>query len=98
MEKTSEKYPEKLEKAAFILKTVSHPTRLAIIEILSKFSKLTVGEINKIVNCEQSLLSHHLTNMKLRGILYSERDGQNIYYSLKMKEVSKLLAWIENYE
>lgn len=98
MEKNKEKYPEKLEKAAFILKTVSHPTRLAIIEILSKFSKLTVGDINKIVTCEQSLLSHHLINMRLKGILAAERDGQNVYYSLKMKEVSKLLACIENCE
>ena len=98
MEKIEGKSPEKLQEAAIILKTISHPTRLAIVEILSKFSKLTVSEINKIVNCEQSLLSHHLTNMKLRGILYSEREGQNVYYSLKMKEVSKLLAWIENFE
>jgi DNA-binding transcriptional ArsR family regulator len=98
MEINKENHSEKFEKAAFILKTVSHPTRLAIIELLSKFSKLTVGDINKIVNCEQSLLSHHLINMKLKGILSAEREGQNVYYSLKLREVSKLLAYIEDCE
>lgn len=98
MEKNKENHSEKFEKAAFILKTVSHPTRLAIIELLSKFSKLTVGDINKIVTCEQSLLSHHLINMKLKGILSAEREGQNVYYSLKLREVSKLLAYIEDCE
>ncbi len=88
----------KLSKAAYILKTVAHPTRLAIVEILSKFERLSVTEISQVVVCEQSLLSHHLINMKLKGILLAEREGQNIYYSLKIKEVSKLMACIENCE
>jgi DNA-binding transcriptional ArsR family regulator len=89
---------KKLEKAAFILKTVGHPTRLAIVDLLGNYPKLTVSEISNFLNCEQSLLSHHLINMKLKGVLNSEREGQNILYSLKLKEVSKLIECIENCE
>ena len=74
---------EKLEKAAFILKTVAHPTRLAIVDLLSIQERLSVNEICTILECEQSLLSHHLINMKLKGILRSEKDGLNVFYSLK---------------
>ncbi|MFC0184995.1 ArsR/SmtB family transcription factor [Pseudarcicella hirudinis] len=76
---------EKLEKAAYILKTVAHPTRLAIVDLLSQNEKLSVNEICEVLQCEQSLLSHHLINMKLKGILRSEKDGLNVFYSLKRK-------------
>ncbi len=89
---------QKLEKAAFILKTVGHPTRLAIVDLLGNYPKLSVSEISELLSCEQSLLSHHLINMKLKGLLLSEKEGQSVFYSLKLKEVTLLLACIENYE
>jgi DNA-binding transcriptional ArsR family regulator len=87
---------EKFEKAAYILKAIAHPTRLAIIQLLEQEEHLSVNEICEILNCEQSLLSHHLINMKLRGILQSHKDGLNMYYSLKEREVTKILVCIEN--
>jgi DNA-binding transcriptional ArsR family regulator len=87
---------EKLEKAAFILKTVAHPTRLAILQLLDKKKELSVNEICEILACEQSLISHHLINMKLRGILKANKIGLNRYYSLKEPDVLKLIDCIEN--
>lgn len=87
---------EKLEKAAYILKAVAHPTRLAIITLLGENENMTVNEICETLNCEQSLISHHLINMKLRGILQSNRNGLNMYYSLKEPELLQLLICIEN--
>ncbi|MEA5426495.1 MULTISPECIES: ArsR/SmtB family transcription factor [Arcicella] len=87
---------QKMEKAAYILKTVAHPVRLAIIDLLSQEGQMGVNDICKVLDCEQSLVSHHLINMKLRGILKSQKDGLNVYYELKEKEIIKLLACIEN--
>lgn len=87
---------DKFEKAAYILKAIAHPTRLAVIQLLSIEEQLSVGEICGILECEQSLISHHLINMKLRGILQSNKEGLNMYYSLKEKEVTKILVCIEN--
>jgi DNA-binding transcriptional ArsR family regulator len=87
---------EKFEKAAFILKTVAHPMRLAIVELLTENDKLSVNEICLKLQSEQSLVSHHLINMKLKGILQSSRDGQFVNYSLKLKEINNLLECIEN--
>lgn len=85
-----------LEKAAFILKTIAHPTRLAIIDLLSKEGKQTVSEICNKLNLEQSLASHHLSVMKLKGVLLSEREGKNVYYSLKLTEVTQVMSCIEH--
>ncbi|MEO9964242.1 MAG: metalloregulator ArsR/SmtB family transcription factor [Reichenbachiella sp.] len=78
---------EKIEQVAFILKTIGHPVRLGIIGLLAKEVELSVNEICQRLDVEQSLISHHLTNMKLKGILSSKREGKNILYTLKLKEV-----------
>jgi ArsR family transcriptional regulator, zinc-responsive transcriptional repressor len=78
---------EKLEKVSFILKTIAHPLRISIISLLVSNEKLCVNDICELMGSEQSLTSHHLSNMKLSGILGSVREGKNIYYFLKLKEV-----------
>ncbi|MDJ0367589.1 metalloregulator ArsR/SmtB family transcription factor [Hymenobacter sp. H14-R3] len=83
---------EKMEKVAFILKTTAHPTRIAIVQLLAANDSLSVSEIcERLGGAEQSLTSHHLANMKLKGLLSSSRSGKNIYYSLKMREVINVI-------
>jgi DNA-binding transcriptional ArsR family regulator len=89
-------YKKKLEKAAYILKTLAHPTRLAVVELLGEHDKMSVTELCEALECEQSLLSHHLINMKLKGILSCSKEGQHAYYSLRERDVLKLMACIEN--
>lgn len=74
--------PEKIERIAEILKTISHPVRLSVMEVLESKEKLSVSQLMKELDIEQSLLSHHLTKMKDRGILVGKREGKNIFYSL----------------
>ena len=87
---------DELEKAAFILKSIAHPTRLAIIKILSEHGLLAVSEISETLKLEQSLTSHHLNIMKTKGVLESKRDGKSIKYKLKLTEVTQVLTCIEH--
>ena len=75
---------EKLERAAEILKTISHPVRLEIIEHLAEAEPLCVGDLQSRLRSavEQSMLSHHLIKMKDKGILVCEKRGTHIYYRL----------------
>lgn len=86
---------QKLEKAAYILKTIAHPIRLAVIQLLDQKGKMGVNDICKSLACEQSLVSHHLSNMRIKGLLKSEREGTSIYYSLKERELIKIISAIE---
>ena len=85
----------KIEKIANILKAISHPLRLKILELLEEEVTLCVAEINAHLNVEQSLLSHHLTKMKDKGVLDSYRNGRNIYYRLAFKEITKIFNCME---
>jgi ArsR family transcriptional regulator len=86
----------KLEKVSFILKTIAHPLRIGIIGLLVENGKMCVNDICDRLDSEQSLTSHHLSNMKLAGILGSERNGKNIYYYLKLTEVVEVIHCMNN--
>lgn len=89
---------EKLEKVSFILKTIAHPLRIGIISLLVDNEKVCVNDICSKLESEQSLTSHHLSNMKLAGILGSERNGKNINYYLKMPEVVEVIKCMNRCE
>jgi ArsR family transcriptional regulator, virulence genes transcriptional regulator len=82
---------QKAEKAAQILKTVAHPVRLKVVDLLEQ-KDMTVGEIQNALGISQSLTSQQLSLMKSRGILKSHRVGKLMYYSIEMPEVLHILA------
>ena len=86
--------PEEIERAANMIKAISHPMRLAILGNLRDGNQLSVTEIHKILKIEQSTASHHLGILKDKGILASIRKGKNTYYYSKRKNLSKLIRCI----
>ena len=72
------------EAQAQIMKALSHPTRLFIINELAKSEKC-VCELTEMVGVDISTISKHLSIMKNAGIIESEKRGTSIFYSLKMK-------------
>ena len=86
--------PEKLEAAASKLRAISHPMRIAIIELLSGEKHLSVTDIYKNLNIEQAAASHHLNILKNKGILVAKRDGKKIYYSLRSNIISEIIDCI----
>ena len=86
---------ELLEKKSELLKTLGHPIRLAIVELLSAKKKLTVTELYSTLEIDQPVASHHLRIMKRGGILLSSKDGKNTYYAISdtsIKKIFKLLV------
>lgn len=86
---------EKLENASEMLKAIAHPMRIAIVDMLSDDKSLTVTEIHEALNIEQAVASHHLSIMKNKGVLISERNGKNSYYKLKHPRLSQIVSCID---
>lgn len=87
---------ERLERIAYILKTVAHPIRLGIIRLLEIHPKMNVSDICEALHTEQSLTSHHLQNMRLKGLLSVKRDGRSMMYSLKERDISLIIDCLDN--
>lgn len=73
---------KQLERATNMLKAVAHPIRMSIVDLLEGGRKLSVTEIFTALDIEQSVASHHLSILKTRGVLESERDGKSTNYFL----------------
>ncbi len=84
------------EEAAYMLKAVANEIRLCVVMQLTRDEEKTVSELMERVDCEQSLLSHHLTDMRAKGILQCRKSGKHNYYSLKDKRFSNVLRCLIN--
>ena len=87
---------EIMENAAYMLKAISNATRLRVISLLNESDELSVSQMVEELDCEQSLLSHHLTDMRARGVLNCRKDGKNCFYSLKNKQITQILSCIQS--
>ena len=81
------------EHAAEVLKTVAHPIRLHIIELLEA-GEMCVGDIVNALGGKQAITSQQLNMMKDKGVLSCRRDGARVYYRIENKNVIKLLRCI----
>ena len=86
---------EKLTFASSILKTIAHPLRLGIVDLLIQNEQLSVNEICDLLEAEQSLVSHHLTSMREKGVLSCNRQGKSMFYSLALKELEKVIECMD---
>lgn len=70
---------EGLTRAAECLKTLAHPHRLHMVQLLLD-KEHTVGELAEACGIPSHMASEHLRLMKDRGLLNYERRGRKIYY------------------
>jgi ArsR family transcriptional regulator, zinc-responsive transcriptional repressor len=84
-----------LEQAAACLKTLAHPTRLRMVELLLR-GRYTVGELAEACSVASHVASEHLRLMQHCGLLKSEREGRRIYYGVAEPHLADLMACVEN--
>jgi ArsR family transcriptional regulator len=75
-----------------LLKIVGESNRLRILCILRQ-GEHCVCEINEHIDASQSLISHHLKDLKDGGLIFDDKQGLNVYYSLtdEGKRITNLL-------
>ncbi|HTI99945.1 MAG TPA: metalloregulator ArsR/SmtB family transcription factor [Dongiaceae bacterium] len=67
---------------AEILKALAHPTRLFIVDELSRGERC-VCELTAMIGVEMPTVSRHLSQLKHAGILEGERRGAQVFYRLR---------------
>ena len=73
---------------AEICKVFSNSTRLEILNLL-RDKQLSVTELIEKTKLSQANISQHLSIMKSKGIVTSNREGKNIYYKLTNPKIIK---------
>lgn len=86
---------ECLGKAAECLKTLAHPHRLRIVQMLLS-GRYTVGELAEACAIPSHMASEHLRLMQRCGFLSVEKDGRCAYYSIAEPHLAKIMVCIED--
>ena len=79
---------ELYEIHAEICKVFSNSTRLEILNLL-RDEEMSVTELIEKTKLSQANISQHLSIMKSKGIVISDRKGKNIYYKLSNPKIVK---------
>ncbi len=76
--------------ASDFLKTLSHEARLVILCTLIEGEK-TVGEIEQRLKLRQPAVSQQLARLRAENLVYTRRDGKNVFYALARPEVQQVI-------
>ncbi len=79
------------QELADIFKTLSHPTRLKIIEMLSEEGETCVKEIWNALEIPQPTASQHINVLKNAGIITFRKEGVKTCYRLVDTRVLKII-------
>ncbi|MFW9888937.1 MAG: ArsR/SmtB family transcription factor [Candidatus Thorarchaeota archaeon] len=76
--------------------TLSNPTRLAILELLSEGSK-KASEIHEALGLEQSMVSHNLRTLLRCRFVIARRRGREHVYSVNRETMEPLFHIVETH-
>jgi len=86
-------FSDKQIRTSELAKALSHPARVAIVEILSQSDTCICGDITGQLPLAQSTVSQHLKALKASGLIKGEVEGVKTCYCLNeevVKEMKKL--------
>ena len=83
------------EARAKIIKAMAHPTRLFIVDELSRKEKC-VCELTKMVGADTSTISRHLSILKNAGIIEANKRGLQVFYKLRVPCILNFFSCVES--
>ena len=84
----------RFEARAKIIKAMAHPTRLYVIDELSREEKC-VCELTTMIGADISTVSKHLAILKGAGLVVDEKRGVQVFYKLRVPCVLDFLNCVE---
>mgnify|MGYP001813252705 FL=1 len=83
-----------MEERAKVMKALAHPSRLFIVDELSRGERC-VCELTEMIGADVSTVSKHLALLKQAGVVISERRGQQIFYRLRVPCILNFFGYVE---
>ena len=78
------------QELASIAKLLSHPARIAIIQLLAEKKEIRTGNISDFLPISRTTVSKHLKDLKEMGLIMGTIDGLKIHYCLDMIKLDKM--------
>jgi len=85
-----EEFITEQQELANIAKVLSHPARIAIIQLLAEKREIKTGNISDDLPISRTTVSQHLKALKEMGIIKGTIDGLKIHYCLDMIKLDQM--------
>lgn len=86
---------QRYENRAQVVKALAHPTRLFLVDRLSR-GQQCVADLTAMIGADMSTVSKHLAVLKGVGIVGDRRRGVQVFYYLKTPCVLSFFGCIES--
>ena len=86
---------QELKKAVLIYRAVNNKLRQQMLKLIHEREKMTVTEIYSALLLVQSETSQHLAILRKAGLVKTQREKKNVYYSVnhdRLEQIHKLSA------
>lgn len=83
-----------LEQAAECLRTLAHPHRLRMVQMLLG-GRYAVGELAEACEIPSHMASEHLRLMQRCGFLNCEKEGRFAYYTIAEPHLAHIMTCVE---
>src|SRR5277367_2479622 len=81
---------------ADIFQALAHPTRIAILELLSE-GELSAGALIEKLGMEQANDSQHLYVLRAKQLVTNRKAGNQVFYSVRNPLIIKVLNLMRTY-
>lgn len=85
-----DEFSDQQQLLANIGKVLSHPARIAIIQLLAEKREIKAGNISDDLPISRTTVSQHLKELKDMGIIKGTIDGLKIHYCLDMVKLGEM--------
>lgn len=82
----------KQQEFAKFAKILSHPARIAIIQLLAQKKEIKTGDISELLPLSRPTVSQHLKELRNAGIIDGTIDGLKIHYCLNEQKLTEMKA------
>ncbi len=74
-----------------ILRALTHPLRLSLVQFIDNEGETNVNKIYKTLGLEQSITSQHLKILRQADLVKTKREGKYVIYSLNYQKIQHIL-------
>ncbi len=81
---------------ADIFQALAHPTRIAILELLSS-GELSAGSLIEKLGMEQANVSQHLAVLRTKQLVSNRKSGNQVFYAVRDPIIIEVLNLMRTY-
>ena len=76
-----------------VFKALADPTRREILRLLGK-GEMTAGRLADRFDMTKPSMSHHFAVLKEADLVFTRREGQQIFYALNATVMQEMMTWL----